>query len=190
MSKELVPVETKKAVSIVQRKANDLIVSTAVQAEEGSVLLRSIKDAEDGLILRKEEITRPLMKSLSSVRDLFKPLELNLLDAKKTIKAKLLAYQIEQDEKVERERQKIAAKVEKGTMRADTAAGKLEDIGEVEQVKGTQTRTLTKIRIVDETIIPREYLTVNMIKLTDAILHKGIDVPGAEMYEQKILAVA
>ncbi len=189
MSKELVPVETKKEVMLVQQKANSLVVSTQEEAEKGSALLKIVKEGEDRLILRKEEITRPLMKSLSSVRDLFKPLELNLADAKKTIKAKLLAYQIEQEEKIAREQAKIAAKVEKGTMRADTAAKKLGEVGEVQKVKGTQTRTLTKIKIVDETVIPREYLLPNIPKITDAILHQGVTIQGVETYEEKILAI-
>ena len=188
MSTDLVPAETKKQVLTAQSQANSLKVTNPDEAENGSSLLKSIKDYHKALIERKEEMTRPLMKSLASIRDLFKPLESDLTDAEKIVKQKLLAFQIEEEDRIAKETDKVTAKVEAGRMRADTAAGKLEAIGEVKKVKGMQIRTLTKIRIMDETMIPREYMIPNMPLITEAILRKGLDVMGVEKYEEKSLA--
>lgn len=185
---DLVPVETKKLVLTAQQSANALKVETVKEAEKGSDLLRSIKDYRKSLTDRKEEMTRPLMKSLASIRDLFKPLELDLTDAEKIVKSKLLAFSIEEEERIARETAKVEAKVAKGTMRADTAASKLEDIGQVTKVKGAQVKTRTKVRVEDETLIPREYLMPDMAKITDAVLHQNISIPGVLRYEEKLIA--
>ncbi len=170
---------------MVQQQANSYSIATAGEVQIGEQMLRNIRLVEVELDERKTEITRPLMKSLSSVRDLFKPFELGLADAKKTIKAKILAYQIEQDEIAKAEEAKLLARVEKGTMRADTAAGKMETI-EKGKVR-TNTRILHKIRVMDETLIPREYMMPNLPKITEAILREGKEVFGVEKYEEKVL---
>lgn len=180
-TKELAEIKTQ--VSGVQMAANSLYVNNQKEADEATLLLKNIKEAEKFVTAKKEEITRPLMKSLSSVRDLFKPIELNLQDATKTIKAKILAWTIEEQDKKDKEQAKIAARVEKGTMRSDTAAAKLEAINK--ESPKSNLRTLKKVRVVDETAIPREYLIPDMIKITEAILRHGENIPGVEMYEEK-----
>lgn len=183
-----VPQETKTQVLTAQQEANSLKVTTPDEAERGSELLRAIKDYSKSLTERKETMTRPLMQSLAAVRDLFKPHELDLKDAEKTVKAKLLAYQVEEQARVDAEVAKVLKKVEGGRMRDDTAAEKLGSIGEVKTIRGTQLRKVTKIRVVDETAIPREYLTPDMVKITEAVLRQNVDVPGVEKYEEQSLA--
>lgn len=183
----------KREVITVQKAANDFQITSDTDLAMSADILKQITEGEKLMTSRKEEITRPLMTSLSSVRDLFKPLELGFADAKKTIKSKILAYQIEQDEKAEKERAKIAAKVEKGTMRAGTAAGKMESIVDsAKSVEGASgklsVRILQKVRVVDEYAIPREYLVVDMTKITEAVLKQGITIPGVERYEEKSIA--
>ncbi|MES2006884.1 MAG: siphovirus Gp157 family protein [Patescibacteria group bacterium] len=167
----------------IQKAASSYEVGTD-GIEVGEEMLRAIRDVEDSITTRKTEITRPLMQALASARDLFKPFELGLADAKKTVKAKILAYSIEQDEKARIEAEKVEKRVEKGTLKAETAAGKLEKIEEG-KVK-TNTRTLRKLSIVDETAIPREYMVVDREAVTKA-LFAGVDVPGAVLVEEKIL---
>ncbi len=60
-------------------------------------------------------------------------------------------------------------------MKAETAVGKLEEIGEIGkgsigEVGKSSIRTVKKIRIVDESIIPRIYLVPNIQKITEDIM--------------------
>lgn len=176
--------EIKTQVLTVQKGANALVVDSKESMEIATNSLKAVTEAEKYVTTRKEEITRPLMKSLASIRDLFKPLESNLADAKKIIKSKILAYTIEEDERINKEKLRIAARVEKGTMKAETAAGKLEAVGEAPK---TGVRTLKKVRIVDETAIPREFMLPNMALITEALLKKGESIPGCELYEEKTI---
>lgn len=184
----IIPAEDRQLVSSAQQQANALKVTSPEQAEQGSVLLTSIKEYKKALTTRKEEMTRPLMRSLASIRDLFRPHELDLSDAERTVKAKLGAWQIEEDARAARETAKVLEKVESGRMRADTASGKLAEIGPTKKIKGIKMMTRVKVRIMDETMIPREYLMPNMALITDAILHKNESIAGVEKYEEKVVA--
>lgn len=193
MAKETLPViptskeiaKVKGQVLAVQQAAYQYVITTSADLTRGEEMLKAIKQIETRITSRKEEITRPLMQALASARDLYKPLETGHAEAKKVIKEKMLAFQIEEDARIAAAQAKIEARVEKGTMRADTAAGKMEAI-EIAKPK-LNTRTLVKVRVIDETAIPREYLMPNMTTITEAILRKNIEVPGVERYEEKVI---
>lgn len=181
--KELAEYKTK--ILGVQQAANLYEIKDSKDLEKGEAMLTTIKEIEKAMTVRKEEITRPMMQALSSIRDLFKPRELDLAEGKKTVKAKMLAFQIEEDARIAKEEARVAARVEKGTMKAETGAGKLETIAASKPKLNT--RTLVKVRVVDETAIPREYMMPNMTAITEAILRKNVEIPGVERYEEKVI---
>jgi hypothetical protein len=182
--------EYKKQILFVQQKANELVIASDEDMAKGADLLDAVKKVETGIIERKEMITRPLMSALASARELFKPLEVGHAEAKKTIKAKMLDYTIAEDERIAKEKERVEARVEKGTMRMDTAVKKMEDIGDAktsfagEKAK-TSIRVVTKVRVVDESLVPREYLIVDMTKVTEAVLRQKIIIPGIETFKEK-----
>lgn len=178
--------QTNKQMMKLQTEANNLAIETPKDVETAAGLLETIKNAEKTVTGRKEEITRPLMRSLASVRDLFKPIEITLDNAKKVIKAKMLAYQTAEDDRIEKEKARVLARQEKGTIKTETAVKKLEEIGESKTAM--RTRTLTKVKVVDETLVPREWLVVDMPRVTEAVLKHGLTIPGVELYKEKIIA--
>lgn len=117
--------EHRNQVAALQKASQIFEIAIPEDMRRGEEFLKDIKHVIKAVEERKTTITRPLMTSLASVRDLFKPLEMGLTDAQKTVKAKMLAYSIEQEQRAAEEAAKIEAKVEKGLMRADTAANKL-----------------------------------------------------------------
>ena len=185
---DLVPVEVKKNVLTVQQAANLLEVSSPDTAQVASDTLHSIKEATRVLTEKKTDITRPMMESLAKVKALFSPLELALKDADKMVRSKMLAYTIAEQEKVEAKKAKIASRVEKGTMREDTAVAKLDAVGDVAKTQGIRVQTRRQLEIEDEMMIPREYLVPDRDKISKA-LFAGIEVPGAVLKNVKILNV-
>ena len=181
--------QTNKQMMKLQDKASSLTLKSPEDVQVAADLLETIKAAEKTITGRKEEITRPLMRSLASVRDLFKPIELTLENAKKVTKAKVIAYQTVEAERIQKEKDKIEAKVQKGTLRVSTAIDKLEALKPVATTGSMKTRTITKVRVMDETMIPIEYMLPNMPKITEAVLRQGIEIPGVEKYSEKIIAV-
>lgn len=191
MSEELTIYKTQ--LTSVTTAAEGLVIASEEDVAKGADILHNLKQIETAVMDRKEEITRPLMASLASTRELFKPFETAFDAAKKTIKKKILDYQVAEQNRIDEERARIAARVEKGTMRADTAVKKMESVTDVKtstsgSVGKVAMRTLTKVRITDETLIPRMYLVPDMGKITTAILQGGVEIPGAEKYTEKVLA--
>lgn len=176
-SKEIA--QANKETSALEKSARALTLTTPEDVTHATSLLEAVKNAKKALTTRREEITRPLMAGLASTRALFKPIEGTLLSAEEIVKSKMLAYTLIEDEKKAR----VHARLAKGSLKQETALAKLEEIGSVKM----KTRTLTKVRITDESLIPREYLVPNMTFITNAVLHDGITVPGVEMYKEKIV---
>lgn len=185
---DIVPVEVKKNVLGVQQVANALTVASPEQAEQASVVLHDIKEATRLLTEKKTDITRPIMESLAKVKALFAPLELSLKNADQMVRAKLLAYQIEEEDKKEKAKAKIAARAEKGSIKTETAVKKLGEVGEVEKTSGVRYTTRRQLEIVDEMMIPREFMRPDRETITKA-LFADIVVPGCELVEKKILNV-
>ena len=188
-----------KEVSVVKQQATKALGAAQeleIADDEGMVgatdLLSKMKSVAKMIKERKEQITRPLMEALESARGLFKPIETNLAEAERVVKTKMLAYNAEQDRKAEAERLKLAKRVEKGIMKPETAVAKMEAIqaapANVQGKTGAMAfRTIKKYRVTDESKLPREYLMPDTAKINEA-LKAGKEVPGAEAYEEKIVA--
>lgn len=170
--------------------AQALVIKTTNDLPASADLLKAIKEAQSVVKKRKEEITRPLMQSLASARDLFKPFEGAFEEAEKVVKGKIAQFQTEEEARIEAEKEKIVEKVDSGKMKGATAVKKLGELGGIQTTASgssgsIQTRTLTKVRVIDEALLPREYLVPDMNKITKAILQDGIEIPGAEKYTEK-----
>ena len=192
----LTPIKAQVTKSV--NRANDVIIDSPESLSAATDILKAIKDAGKVVKARKEEITKPLNDALKSARDLFRPIEADLTTGERIIKDKMLDYTNE----VEAERAKQAAKleqrVEKGTMRVDTAMRKMDDLETVDsQVKGAkgsvQFREVRTVKIVDPTKIPLKYLTNE--KVLDAIraavrtdVLNGTKVDGVEIVIEKQVA--
>ena len=188
-----------KEVSVVKQQsskalaaAEALTITTPEELATATDHLGKMKQVAKMIKDRKEAITRPMMEALNSARDLFKPIEANLAEAERIVKGKMVTYQTEVEKKAEEERLRLAKRVEKGTMKPETAVRKMEEIQDAP--KSTQGKTaamafrnVKKYRVTDESKLPREYLMPNMPAITEA-LKAGKAVSGAEVYEEKVVA--
>lgn len=183
----------RQQVSEVLETANALSIASDDDLSAAADVLKRIKDYGKQVKERKEEITKPLNDALKSARDLFRPIEDNAEQAEKIIKGKMLVYQDAQEAARKKSEAQIAARVEKGTMKVETAVDKMAALPTVPtQARGSygsvSTRIIKKVRIVDEAAIPRQYLVPDMGKITEAAVKGGVVIPGVEVYEEKVIA--
>src|SRR3990167_2477539 len=112
---------------------------------------------------------------IKQVDAIYRPVEKELLECDRIVRDKISEYQTEQVRLARLEEQRIAARVEKGTMRLDTAIKKFEKVEKPENKidlgagTGVHFREDRIPRIVNEADIPREYLTPDMSKIKVAI---------------------
>lgn len=182
--------------------AQALTIESDEDMRNATDLLSKMKSVAKMIKTEKETITKPLSLALDNARGLFKPIETNLADGEALVKRKMLAYQAEVDRKADADRLKLAQRVEKGTMKPETAVAKMEAIKEApKSVQGNhgsiQTRTIKKVRITPLAevkmdsgqlgyCIMKGYLVWNE-SLVRADALKGTPIPGAEVYEEKII---
>lgn len=172
--------------------ATELVINNQESLVQATDVLSKIKTVGKMITERKEAITKPLNEALKSARDLFKPIESSHAEAERIIKSKIVIYQTEQERIQNEEKAKLAARVEKGTMKAETAVKKMESMEEVPKtVQGNvgtvSMRTVKKLCITDPSLVPREYCEPSPM-LIKAALEAGKTVPGAEMREEKIVS--
>lgn len=188
----------KRQVTTISNQAGDLMIDSQESLSQATDILSKIKTSAKDLKSRKEEITNPLNAALKSARSLFKPLEDDLATAERTIKGKMLDYSNEVEEEARKKAAKLEDRVERGTMRTDTAMRKMDEIETVgSSVQGAsgsvQFRMVRNIKIVDPTKIPLKYLSnekvlaaISAAVRTDVL--NGTKVDGVEIVEEKQIA--
>jgi hypothetical protein len=113
------------------------------------------------------------------------------------VKEKIIVYQREVTAKADAEKAKIAAKVEAGKMSFDKAVQKIEKLPEAPTtVQGKngeiETRTVRKVRIIDVSKLPPQYLIPDEVKVRKdglAGVAKLINSGAIEVYEDATVAV-
>lgn len=183
MKKELLKVKQKtdKVLSVAQR----IVITSKKELVKASEILSQINLIGDSIREKKSAIIKPLNLALSEARLLFKPLEDQHKEAISIINKKIIDY----DNKVEVERikkeQQISNRVDKGTLKMETAIKKIDELdesGKQVETKNGKVRFYNKREavIIDEEKIPREYLVPNMTKINKDAL-AGIKIAGVEV---------
>jgi len=134
----------------------------------------------------KEEksITKPINDSLKKIRDMFRPFKTQVTEVSNDLKKRRQTWIDAEAKKAKIEEERIAKRVEKGTMREDTAVGKLADIETAApDTNGGMTSVLV-VKVIDVKLIPEKYLTVNEAAIK-ADHREGIEVPGVECSYEK-----
>jgi hypothetical protein len=207
MMKTMSEIDTKE-VAVVQQQsskaltaAQELTIAKAEDLSAASELLIKMKKVGKMIKDRKEEITKPLQTALNSARDLFKPIESNLVEAERVVKGKMVDYQNKIEKDANDERLRLAKRVEKGTMKPITAVRKMEEIQEapksVQTTSGAMAfRDVKKVRFADVTalkgpeiieLVLNGYLVWNeTVARKDALA--GKQIPGVEVYTEKVVA--
>lgn len=158
--------------------------------EEG----KRIKLVLESVTSRKEEITKPMNEALKSTRSLFKPIEDGLDAALDQIRSKMTRWYSTEQNRIREEERKLAARVEKGTMKPETAVKKSAEIVQPEAHSKTEKaaatmRSVTKYRVVDKAKIPLEWMEPNMVAIK-AEFRSGRTVAGVESYQEDELAIS
>lgn len=186
--------EIKREVSRVVRGANEIEVVDKIAMGFATDYLGKIKNAQKLVLEKKESITKPLNEALANARAFFAPFETELRTAEGIVKGKMVKFNLEEEKKVKEEQDKLAQRVDKGTMKFETASKKMEKIEEgkvgdkVESESGKAIfRTRRMVEITDRSLIPDEYWVVDEVKVRKDAL-AGKEIPGVKVVEIKEVA--
>lgn len=182
----------KRSSAAVARKVTDLEIKSNDDLTAATDILSQVKTAQKNLKLEKEKILGPQLEAVQATRNLFAPYEKQLLEAETDIKGKMISYESEIDRAAKAEEARIQAQLDKGRIKPETAAKKIDNIAtgapQVTGAKGVvQFRIQKKIVIENASLLPREYLVPNEVLIRKAAL-AGVQIPGVKVVEEKIIA--
>lgn len=181
MSKEL-SIET-QVPPMVQR-AEAYTIETQDEMTGAVEMLSELNLASDRIEEEKAKVLRPLLDATAAERARWKPLETPLTQAIALMRSKITKYQTEARQKEALAQAKLAERVTKGTLRASTAADKLDLIPTADQKVSTDAgnvsfRTVQVFEIEDLGKIPLTHLLPNEA-LIRADMKKGKQIPGVK----------
>lgn len=182
-------VASQKELTVVKRKTTNIAKEVeAIDVSDNDAVKKAgtiIKEAKKWLKGERDKYIAPAKEIIAQAKDQYDPFIKNVEDVEKKLKARVTEYVTEQNRIAEKERQRLADRVERGTMKAETAVDKMEKIEDPgKSVGGVTVRTIKKMRITDASLIPREFLVPDEVAIRKALLN-GQEIPGAEIYEDQ-----
>lgn len=188
----------KRKITTIQKKVDGFKITNNDDMVVATDSLSIIKDISKGMETQRKSRVQPLNDEVKEINSEYKPLAADLKKAESYIKNEMLEYSNEVDRIAAEKAAKLESRVERGTMRTDTAMRKMDEIekmgSSVEGSKGSVNfRMVRVIKVVDVTKIPAKYL--NDAKVLDAIksavrtdVMNGTLVDGVEVVEEKQIA--
>lgn len=174
-----------KEVSPIIEETQKMIIEDAVGMKAAVELLSRLNQFNDRIVEEKEKITVPLEQALKAERARWKPIEAEIKPAIDIVRGKMSDYQTAEIKRARDEEARIAARVGegKGKLKVETAVKKFSEIERADKKVATDAgmvkfREDKKLKIMDESLIPREYLIVDERKVL-ADLKAGKSVMGA-----------
>ena len=189
-----------------------LKVVTAPQYESAGEKLKEIKGHQKRLDALRKSFTQPLDQAKSAIMDFFRKPEEKLKQAESVLKNAMLGYVNEQDriareaqsrldeearkqrEKLEEQARKAAdkGKTEKADILLTKAALVEAPVVQAQQVKvaGQGVRLDWDFQVVDASLIPREYLMVDEMKIRKMVkaFKEDAKIPGVKIFSKNIIS--
>jgi len=180
--KEIVAVE--KEISPLQSAVSSIVIKTPEDYTKAVELGGAIKKALKFVTGKKESLTKPLNEALKNARDMFRPFETSLDGMESELKRKMIDFKNEEEKK----RLAIEARVEKGTMKQETAINKVQEMTQKTErsdtgAKATETYN-TVYEVVDKSLIPLQFLVPDMVAIKQSF-KDGVPVAGIEVKKVK-----
>jgi hypothetical protein len=186
-----VQVAVKEATTL-SGQADKIVLKSAEDLAEAMDLLSKIK-AAGKRIDDQEDLVLDHYKALTKIeKERWKPSRDKLTTADTALRAAVLVYKAEEAKTLAAKEQKVLAAVETGKLKDTSKA-----IAKINAIQSTATantvgagtfKKIKKLKIEDETKIPRKYLVPDTDAITK-VLRAGVPVPGCILEETQSLSV-
>ena len=195
-----------------KEKAQCIVIKNDSDAQLAGVELKETKSRIRTLDEERKKITKPLDDAKKAAMELFKKPTDILLKAEQILKQSILTYNKKQEDKRREEEAKLQREADKRQRELEAQAKKHEEKGNFEKaearraladevvpaiaptsapkIAGIQKRTIWGYKVVDLSLVPREYMIVNETMLGQtAKSSKGtLKIPGVEFFSKEIIA--
>ncbi len=169
--------------------ARDFSIQTRDDLAIVAEMLADIKGRAKRLEERKKEITGPLNAALKSARDLFRPAEEAFAQIEAAAKGKIAAFTADEERRNREALAAAAAAHACGDARGTQEA--LAQVATTKNVAGLSTYQKWDYEVVNEALLPREFLTANLTLIKEHASHstKGdpTPIPGVRFFPRVVV---
>jgi len=183
----------KKEANKILSVANSIEVTDKKSYDNAMEAGLSVASALKNLQQREAMIVEPLKLARKNAEAFFAPFIDQMEEAKKIIKDKMISWHREQKRIADEAAQSLIDRVERGTMKPETALRKTAQIETPEQTTKSDSgkaivRTVRKVRITDRSLVPITYWKIDEVMVRkDALLN--VNIPGVEVYEEEDISL-
>ena len=180
--------------------AQNHVVQDQDSAEIANSILVKITAGLKEIEKKRKSFTTPLNQSLKEINATFKDITEPISVAKQTLSQRLMSWRAAEQKRIQEEQEKARKEEERRRNIQEAHAAKghkiSEDITPVEKPMPFSVNDKTKTRsqwtydILDETLIPREYLIVDRASITKAVRAGIRDIQGVKIYQKEIAVFA
>jgi hypothetical protein len=200
-------------------KCENIIIHNSSSAELAKNLIKDSKKVADFIEDRRKEITKPILDFKASIDARAKTYTLELGEAVKELRGKLSFWLEEQEKarmievrKLEAERfeQELIRKAEEVRLNklleegsnlvtltdaqrlVDMKNKEMDMVRQQKDIEDTKTGGLSKtwgFAVIDASIVPREYLSINEVVIRQAIRNGIREIPGVGIFQENKLVV-
>jgi hypothetical protein len=195
-SKDLIVVREK--IKGMQAMLDSTQVTTDAELDGVADKIKSVKTLAKAIKQMKEKFTEPAKAIIAQAKEMYDAPLKQCLNAEEVLKSRANKYMSEKEAKRIEEERKIAARVEKGTMRTDTAMKKIEALPEVKNTISTNQGS--KLRMVKRSVavienpdlIPEEFWVIDEVRVRKEALARNASnmpqIPGVKIVEESSIA--
>jgi len=190
-------VEVKQKIKGMREMVDNIKVTNDEELGEVADKIKGVKTLAKFVKQQKEKYTEPAKAIIAEARTMYDPMIKECQNAEIVLKGRANSYMSEKERlRIEKEK-KIADRVERGTLKVETAMKKVEALPEISKTVKTDTGSKLQqakrrvAKIVDPTLIPKEYWVVDEVRVRrDALLRDKSNmepIPGVEIVEETYL---
>ena len=162
-------------------------IDTQAKLTEINSTLVECKNRAKQIEVLEKTVTGPINESLRAAKAVFAPARTAYATLEQALKSKVAEGHAEL-ERQQREQLSVVVEMAKSGQ-TEQATAVLAVIPDGPEHKGSSVRKVWKFEIVDETVVPVEYLTVDERKIRAAVTLGAREIPGVRIYEDVSVAV-
>lgn len=195
----------KTEIAVVQEKTEGMekmVESFKITTDEELGLvadeIKKVKTLQKYIEQEKDKLVDPAKAIIAEAKEKYDPFIKKCQNAEIVLKERAKAYMTQKEQKRIEDEKKIAARVEKGTMKPETAVKKLEALPEAQNTVSSESGSRLRMskrkvaEIVEPKLIPAEYWVIDEVRVRREALARdkeGISqIPGVVIREVSDLA--
>lgn len=179
----------------------EMLDATKVESEEevgkAAELIKNVKKLLTYVKEQKDKLVKPAKEIIAEAGEKYDPAIKECQNAEIVLKGRVQKYLDAQEAKRRLEQQRVADRVERGTMKTETAVRKMDEIGEERKTVSTGSAAVRRVVrrvavIVAPEQIPDEFWVIDEVRVRREAIARNTanlpQIPGVEIREESTIA--